>query len=526
MQNYAQNIEQVGLEALIPYARSSRTHSETQVAQVAASIREFGFTNPVLIDADGGIIAGHGRVLAARKLGLETVPAIRIDYMTEAQKRAYVIADNKLALNAGWDDDLLALELGELKDGGFDLSLTGFSDDELAGLLLDDEEEGEEGGAEDSIPDPAPDPVSVPGDVWLLGRHRVMCGDSTSVTDIEKLMAGTRAQLLHADPPYGMGKEGEGVANDNLYRDKLDDFQREWWAAVQPALSDDSSVYVWGWEHNLCLFYVSILLPLIGANKATHKNWLVWDKGSGQGMRQDGLRRYPPVTEHCLFFAYGVEEYNTNADNYWEGWEPVRLMLSAAVAAQGWKSKDLNKITGTQMGGHWITKSQWAFITEQNYQKLVAAAAKPEAFPKYSALRAEYEKAKKGDEENRNGFYSRRCFFDNTHDAMTDVWHFSRVTGDDRHGHATPKPVEMMERVMRSSLPKGGVCIEPFGGSGSTLMGAERTGRTCFTMEMQGRYVDVIVRRWQAFTGQMATLEATGKPFDEVAAARLPAKGA
>lgn len=142
MAKQAQKLEQARIDDLIPYARNSRTHSEAQVAQVAASIREFGFTNPVLIDADGGIIAGHGRVLAARKLGLKTVPAIRIDYMTEAQKRAYVIADNKLALNAGWDDELLALELGDLKDEGFDLSLTGFSDDELARLVIDAEETG------------------------------------------------------------------------------------------------------------------------------------------------------------------------------------------------------------------------------------------------------------------------------------------------------------------------------------------------------------------------------------------------
>ena len=140
MAKQAQKLEQARIDDLIPYARNSRTHSEAQVAQVAASIREFGFTNPVLIDADGGIIAGHGRVLAARKLGMKTVPAIRIDYMTEAQKRAYVIADNKLALNAGWDDELLALELGDLKDEGFDLSLTGFSDDELARLVIDAEE--------------------------------------------------------------------------------------------------------------------------------------------------------------------------------------------------------------------------------------------------------------------------------------------------------------------------------------------------------------------------------------------------
>lgn len=181
-------IEQIAISELIPYARNSRTHSDEQVAQIAASIREFGFTNPVLIDARGGIIAGHGRVLAARKLQLAEVPCLRLSHLTDTQKRAYVIADNKLALNAGWDDEMLKLELDELVDLGFDLELTGFSLDEINALMPEEIQPGLTD--EDAVPEVQAVPISKPGDVWLLGKHRVMCGDSTSIDAIEALVGG------------------------------------------------------------------------------------------------------------------------------------------------------------------------------------------------------------------------------------------------------------------------------------------------------------------------------------------------
>ena len=203
------NIEQVKLDALIPYARNSRTHSDAQVAQIAASIKEFGFTNPVLIDETGSIIAGHGRVMASRKLALADVPCIRLSHLTAAQKRAYIIADNKLALNAGWDDEMLRLELSDLKGLDFNLDLTGFSTDEINQLLTPEQVEGLTD--EDAVPEIPVDPVTKLGDVWLLGKHRVMCGDSTSIDAVEKLMDGQKADLVFTDPPYGM-KFGGGRA--------------------------------------------------------------------------------------------------------------------------------------------------------------------------------------------------------------------------------------------------------------------------------------------------------------------------
>jgi len=199
-------LKYLSIERLVPYARNSRTHSDAQVAQIAASIREFGFTNPVLVDEHGGIIAGHGRVLAARKLGLEQVPTIELAGLTESQRRAYIIADNKLALNAGWDDEMLRVELDALKELEFDLDLTGFDIDEIKALMPAEISPGLTD--EDAVPDVPADPVTVLGDVWLLGKHRLMCGDSTSIDAVDALMAGQKADMVFTDPPYGVAYEG------------------------------------------------------------------------------------------------------------------------------------------------------------------------------------------------------------------------------------------------------------------------------------------------------------------------------
>lgn len=245
-------IEHVKTEALIPYARNSRTHSEQQVAQIAASIREFGFTNPVLIDAENGIIAGHGRVLAAQKIGRKDVPCLRLDHLTEAQKRAYVIADNKLALNAGWDDEMLRIELDELKAVDFDLSLIGFDDDELGALLAD---KGTDGLTdEDDVPNVSDgEPTTRLGDVWLLGNHRLMCGDSTDAAAVETLLNGVKPHLMVTDPPYGveynadwrnkaLRKDGSSIG-DRATGVVLNDDKADWSEAY--ALFPGDVAYVW-----------------------------------------------------------------------------------------------------------------------------------------------------------------------------------------------------------------------------------------------------------------------------------------
>jgi len=236
----ADKVERRNVADLIPYARNSRTHSAEQVSQIAASIKEWGWTVPVLIEPEGGLIAGHGRILAAQKLGIKDVPCMVAEGWTDAQKKAYIIADNKLALNAGWDDAMLKVEMGELDALDFDLSLTGFGADELAAFFV---EETEGLTDEDAVPDAPAVPVTVEGDVWLLGRHRLMCGDSTSIDAVERLMDGRKANMLHTDPPYGV--DYEGVPNDHLKDVQLESFLHDALTCAFAALEPGSNIYVW-----------------------------------------------------------------------------------------------------------------------------------------------------------------------------------------------------------------------------------------------------------------------------------------
>lgn len=498
MANPADKVEQWDIEKLIPYARNSRTHSSEQVDQIAASIKEWGWTVPILVDEAGGIIAGHGRTMAAKKLGMKTVPVMVASGWSDAKKRAYIIADNKLALNAGWDDEMLALELGELGDLGFDLDLTGFSADEIAALMPEQIEPGLTD--EDEVPEISETPVTVLGDVWILGKHRVMCGDSTSISDVEKLMAGATAQLLHADPPYGMGKASDGVANDNIYEEDLDRFQMEWWATFRTFLADNASAYIWGNAPDLWrLWYRG---GLEKTERMTMRNQIVWKKATAQGINSEKYRSFPTSTEHCLFFMLGQQEAAKDSGDFSEAWEPVFDYLTEQRKQAGWTVEDVCKFLGKTTATHYFSKSQFQLPHKASYLAMQKQASGAAFQKPYEQLESEFNQS--------------RAYFDNAHEAMTDVWEYGSVTGDERHGHATPKPVAMMERVMKSSLPKGGLCVEPFGGSGSTLMGAEKTGRICYTMELQPVYVDVIIKRWEDFTGKQAVHAETVKHFAEV----------
>lgn len=504
-------IEQRRLADLIDAEHNSRTHSRQQVEQIAASMEEFGWTNPILIDEHGEIIAGHGRKAAALSRGEEFGPCVVLAGLTDAQKRAYLIADNQLPLNAGWNLEVLKEEIEALEALDFDVDVLGFDADFLDKLFADVVPPAP------APPPPAPeneDPVTVEGDIWILGDHRVMCGDSTSPDAVEALVGTERAQLLHADPPYGMGKQKDGVQNDNLYREKLDEFQIEWWDTWRPFLVDKASAYIWGNAPDLWRFWYSAGLGT--REKFELRNEIVWDKSNATGMASELLIQYAEGSERCLFFQFGSQfPGNINSDQYWGKWDAIRGYLEQEAQAVGLTPKRCREITGSQRYSHWFTKSQWMMITAKAYEAL--AEAFPGSFSKpyaelskiHAKLKAEYQVYLSG------GRDSIRAYFDNTHDNMRDVWQFPRVVGEDRHGHATPKPVEMMDRVMRTSLPRGGLCLEPFGGSGSTLIGAQRTGRRCYTMELTPRYVDVIVRRWQDYTGQKAVHADTGALFDD-----------
>jgi DNA modification methylase len=524
---------------LVPYVNNSRTHTPQQIDELAAMMLEFGFTNPVLIDVDGGVIAGHGRILAAQQLGMERLPVIQLSHLSAMQRRALVIADNRIAEKAGWDDELLAMELGELADAGFDLAMTGFDEGEVEALFasLDgngagagpDKGHAAQGNAGKTDPDEMPPPapiVSRRGDVWLLGPHRVMCGDSIVADDVEALVGENTATIVHADPPYGMGKEADGVLNDNLYGHKLDAFQMAWWKAFRIYLVNNGSVYIWGNAPDLWRLWWR---SLADTEPMTLRNEIVWDKKRTPGMASADLTQYPEASERCLFIQMGrfVFQVNQTKDDYWHGWEHIRAGLAAERDSAKLTSKRVREITGTHMYGHWFTQSQWAIIDQANYEKLQNS---PEALANFAFMqpwsewRELYDQALaqfRGDvrDPKRAEFNEPRPYFDNAHEAMRDVWEFSRVQGEERFEHATPKPVAMIERCIVSSSRPGDLVLEPFGGTGSTLIAAERSGRRCFMMELDPRYVDTIVRRWQAFTGDAATLD-DGQTFDAITARR------
>jgi len=486
---------------LLPYANNAREHTDEQVAQVAASIQEFGWTNPIITHGQT-VVAGHARLAAARKLNLTEVPVIDRSDMSEAQWKAYVLADNQLAQNATWNEGLLTLELDTLAELDFDLDLIGFGD--LDALM--DTGEPEEGLTDpDDVPEPPEDPITQPGDLWILGDHRLLCGDSTDAESVAYLMDGAKAALVHADPPYGMGKKNEGIQNDNLYREKLDAFQMEWWKAVRPNVEDNGSAYIWGNAPDLWRLWYSG--GLNDSERLTFRNFITWNKyvGNVKPTMIEQQHSYVKYREDSLFFMLGEQFLGSiNTEDYPKEYDVTRVYLAAEAEASGLDPSQVKEICGVGMFSHWFTKSQYTLIPQAHY--LTLATALPGYFQKpWHELKGEWDRIKgKGSSVIRGKLGAIRSYFDNTHENMTDVWDFPRVSGDERHGHATPKPVAMMERVMKSSLPKGGICYEPFAGSGSTLMGAERTGRKCYTMEITPEYCDTVVARWEAHTGKKA----------------------
>lgn len=455
-----------------------RTITEDKFRKLVKSLKEFPEmleARPIVVDKDNIVLGGNMRLKAAREAGLKEVPIYRSEWSHDKSSE-FVIKDN---VGFGeWDWDLLANEWDAypLAEWGLDVWTP---EEEVEGLTDPDE-----------VPEVPADPVTQLGDLWILGEHRLLCGDSTKAEDVERLMDGEKAVLLHADPPYGMGKEKDGVLNDNLYSDKLDKFQMDWWKAFRPHLEDNASAYIWGNAPDLWrLWYRG---GLEESERLTMRNEVVWDKKHGEGMSSKAHRMYPTATERALFFMLGEQGFNNNADNYWEGWEPIRTYLKGERDKMRWNNKIVSGFFGfhPRMADHWFSQSQWSMPTEEQYKRLQQEA-------QGDAFRREHDDLKR--EHDRT-----RAFFENTHDNMTDVWEFQRVKGEERHGHATPKPIEMMERVMKSSAPTGAVTIEPFLGSGSTLIAAEKTGRKCYGMELDPKYCDVIVKRWEDFTGHKA----------------------
>ena len=403
------NIAYRSTAEITPYARNSRTHSDEQVAQVAASIKEFGWTNPILVDETNTIIAGHGRLMAAQRMGLAEVPTIMLANLTEAQKRAYVIADNKLALNAGWDEEMLAVEIEDLISDGFDLDLIGFEAEEIDTLLAEANKVSDGLTDDDAVPELPEEPVSKPGDVWLLGRHRVVCGDATVQSDIDKVMDGQLADMVLTDPPYNIAYEGgskkrNAIANDQMQSGDFRQFLCDTFSTADTVMKKGAVFYIWHAQ--------SESYDVMGACRDIGwpiRQVLIWNKDNSAFGRSDYHWKHEP----CLY---------------------------------GWK----------EGAGH-----LWAADRKQ-----------------------------------------------------TTVLDFKRPARSDLH--PTMKPVDLVAYQIENNTKGADLVLDVFAGSGSTLIAAEKTGRNARLVELDPKYCDVIVKRWQDFTGLTATHEESGQPFDGI----------
>ena len=342
------------------------------------------------------------------------------------------------------------------------------------------------------------EPKAKQGDIYQLGNHRLMCGDSTDKEQVSKLMNGKKADMVFTDPPYGMKKENDGIANDNLNYDDLLEFNKKWIPITFASLKDNGSWYCWGIDEPLMDIYSNILKPMAKENKITFRNLITWDKGNGQGQLSSEFKMYPIADEKCLFVQCGIQCLTLNADQYWEEYEPIRKYLYDERIKCGWDIPTMKTIAGhsDKNRDHWTSKSQWNLPTEDVYLKFQTWAKEHniKAFTKqYEELRKQYEEL--------------RAYFDNTHDNMNNVWHFSKTSGEEREsagGHATPKPIALCSRAIKSSSRENENVLDVFGGSGSTLMACEQLNRNCYMIELVPHYVDVIIARWEKFTGKKA----------------------
>ena len=493
------------IKELIPYKNNPRINKQA-ISPVMESIKEFGFKIPIIIDENNVIICGHTRYEASKKLKLKDVPCIIADDLSDEQIRAFRLADNKVASIAEWDIDLLGIELEEIE---IDMSAFGFedTDEEL-------EQEDETEIQEDEPPEVNEiETISKLGDVWQLGNHRLICGDSTDRQTIKKLMGDKKAKLVFTDPPYGMKKEADGVLNDNLNFEDLLEFNKKWIPITFEVLDDVGSWYCWGIDEPLMDIYSEILKPMKKNNELTFRNLITWNKGHGQGQMSDTHRMYATADEKCLFVMKGVQGFNTNSENYFEKWEPIREYLYNSRIEMGWDVPTMKKIVGHSdlSRDHWTSKSQWSLIPEYCYQKLQEEVRKEEQKQnkEYSAFKKEYEEIKKEYEEIKKEYYSTRAYFNNTHDNMNNVWHIERTHETEKEytgEHATPKPLKLCERAIKTSSRKGELILDVFGGSGSTLIACEQLERVCYMVELQEKYADVIIKRWENLTGRKAKL--------------------
>jgi DNA modification methylase len=484
-------IQKVKINNLKPAKYNPRTLTKKQYSDLKASLSKFGLVDPVIVNSHPKrkniVIGGHQRLKVWEELGNLEIDCVYVK-LSEKEEMELNVRLNK---NTGeWDWEILAKEWDqdELLDWGFD-------DSDFEGWSVEEVEAETKG--DDDVPESAP-PITVLGDIYELGGvHRVMCGDSLSSDAVDRLMDGKKAVLAHNDPPYGMKKEKDGIKNDNLNYDDLLEFNIQWIPLQFSHLEDNGSFYCWGIDEPLMDIYSHILKPLIKTQKATFRNLITWNKGYGQGQMSEEFRSYPRADEKCLFVMCGVQGFNNNADNYFEGWDSIRLFLVQEKKKLGLTNKELTEHLNTYHQHYWSI-SQWSFPTKEHYTKLQELGKTNNI----DAFKKEYDELKKEYDEIKKEYYSTRAYFNNTNDNMTNVWDIGRTKGKEREqtgGHATPKPLELCDRVIKSSSPDGAIVTDWFLGSGSTLISCEKLGRKCYGMELDPKYCDVIVKRYVKF---------------------------
>ena len=484
----------LSIEDIIPYENNPRINDDA-VAGVVESIKQCGELDPIEVDENNVILSGHTRLRAYEQLKYKQVSVLKITGLTEPQKRKYRLLTNKTGEVAGWDFEKLELELEGLDFDGFDF---GF-DVDLPSL----EEDGQKEVVEDDYDEELPtEPKAKVGDLWQLGNfHRLICGDSTDPAVIDRLMDGVKADCVFTDPPYGMKKENEGVLNDNLNYDDLLDFNRRWIPLTFGALKDNGSWYCWGIDEPLMDIYSNILKPMAKENKITFRNLITWDKGNGQGQLSEDFRMYPIADEKCLFVMCGEQDmrFKRNLEEFNEMFEPIRKYFEDERKKSGLSVEQISKIDSTRCSHYWA-KVQFEFPTKEAFCKIQTYCVNNGI----NAFGVEYEKIKKEYEEIKKEFYKNRAYFDNTHDNMNNVWHFDRAGKDEREhtgGHATPKPIALCSRAIKSSSREGEIVLDVFGGSGSTLIACEQLNRKCYMAELSPEYCDVILQRYINFKG-------------------------
>jgi DNA modification methylase len=481
-----------------------RIIKDEKFKKLVKSIQEFPQMleiRPIVVNDEMIVLGGNMRLKACQEAGLKEVHIIKASELTEEQQKEFIIKDNVGFGEWDWNDLANNWDSDKLEEWGLDIP--GFE-----GKVLEAEEDNFE------VPEEIKTDI-VLGDLFEIGEHRLLCGDSTDSDQVAKLMNGQKANMAHNDPPYGMKKEKDGVKNDNLNYDDLLDFNRKWIALQFMQLKDNGSWYCWGIDEPLMDIYSNIIKPYARENKATFRNLITWFKnpsGLGDGQNNPLARSYGIITEKCLFVMMGVQGFNNNADNYFEGFEPIRKYLVSEKEKSGLTNKEIQSITSTYHTHYWSV-SQWAFPTEKDYNS-IKNASNGKAFKKeYEEIKKEYEEIKKEYEEIKKEWYSTRSYFDNTHDKMTEVWQFDRhVRQGDEGGHATPKPIPLCERAIKSSCPENGLVLDFFLGSGSTMVASHQLKRKCYGMELDPKYCQVIIDRMRKLDADLV-IKKNGLPI-------------